>query len=307
MRLKDDARPTSSSTHCEVFPFLRWAGGKRQIVRKLLQYLPRDIDKRVYREPFLGAGCLFFALHPERAYLSDANEHLVRCFEQVRDSPELVHAYLCRHVRKTCESYYYEVRDRYNSARFSAAQAARFIYLNKTCFNGLFRVNVNGNFNVPYGWKEPPAIPSKEELNRASKVLHGADLRILSFEDALENTSTGDFVYLDPPYPPLNGTSFFTHYTPTRFGPSDHELLAKAVYQLNRKGCLFMMTNADLPSVRELYKGFTIFALPVIRYVSCKNIRRRVGELVITNYQGRSVPQSRSRRQNPIGVRESKN
>jgi DNA adenine methylase len=267
-----------------IEPFLRWAGGKRQIVRALSKYLPSDIAKRTYHEPFAGGGCVFFQLRPRKAWLSDANEHLISCYSYVRDKPKAVARYLEEHRTLTSEKYYYKIRDKYNSGRPSAAQAARFIYLNKTCFNGIFRVNTHGAFNVPYGWKEPPAIPTYEEIQRASDALGAATLSAAPFQKSIARVKADDFVYFDPPYPPLNGTAYFTHYTAERFGTSDQQALAKLVMALHKRGCLFMMSNADTPVIRSLYRSFQITELDVIRYITCKDKKHRVSEVVITNY-----------------------
>jgi DNA adenine methylase len=265
-------------------PFLRWAGGKRQIVRELIDLLPADIDGRLYREPFLGAGALFFALRPKRAVLSDANDHLMKSYEYVRDDWKNVARYLGQHAVRNSQSYYYQVRKTYNGSAYSAAQAARFIYLNKTCFNGIFRVNRKGQFNVPYGWKEPPAIPTADDLRKVADALCGAELQTASFESVLAGVAPRDFLFLDPPYPPLNGTAYFTHYTTGRFNRIDQEWLAGWVRRLDAKGCHFMMTNADTDKIRRLYRGFHFTRLPVTRFITCKSVRHKVKELVITNY-----------------------
>ena len=268
-----------------ILPLLRWVGGKRQIISQLLQYVPQDIAERTYREPFLGAGSLFFALQLKVAYLSDANEHLIQFYRYIRENPDLIHVYLQEHRRHSSEEYYYSVREEYNRSRYSVKQAARFLYLNKTCFNGIFRVNKRGEFNVPYGRKEPPPLPTKEHLKKLAKALESAHLDTLVFTEALNEVAERDFVYLDPPYPPLNGTANFTHYTADRFLEWDQRKLAKLVFQLDRVGCRFMMTNADLPLIRELYCSYQIHTLSVMRHVSCKSKKHRVSELVITNYE----------------------
>ncbi len=269
----------------KIGPFLRWAGGKRQLRKILLNFLPEDIGQRTYREPFLGGGSLFFALRPKTAILSDANKHLIRCYEFVRDEPGLVARYLQTHASKDGEAYYYRVREEYNRSEFSAAQAARFIYLNKTCFNGIFRVNAQGKFNVPYGRKESPAIPSDNDLVGIAGMLKNTSLKASSYEKALEDASEGDFIYLDPPYPPLNGTAYFTHYTIDRFSVQDQTKLADCVNDLDRGRCLFMISNADTPLIRRLYKKYELVSLPVIRYLTCKSIRHKAKELIITNYE----------------------
>lgn len=267
-----------------IVPFLRWVGGKQQITSRLLSRLPPDIHTRRYIEPFVGAGSLFFAVAPFRAILADANEHLIECYRYVRRFPKEVSEHLERHRRRTARDYYYKIRDTYNSATYSAAQAARFIYLNKTCFNGIFRVNRHGEFNVPYGWKEPPALPSQAQLLRAANGLRTATLLAESFEQSLSRAGPGDFIYLDPPYPALSSTAYFTHYTTNRFAEEDHLRLAALASRLHRRGCLFLMTNADTAQIRELYRGYSIEGLSVTRYVTCKRIKHKVSELVIRNY-----------------------
>lgn len=263
--------------------FLRWAGGKRQLLPHLLDLIPRGAWT-VYREPFLGAGSLFFALRPNEAVLSDANGHLIRCYEFVRDQPAAIGRHLRIHVARNCETYYYRIRDTYNQSRFSSAQAARFIYLNKACFNGIFRVNRRGKFNVPYGRKEPPSIPTTELLATVSEALKRASLKVMDFEDALDQAESGDFVYLDPPYPPLNGTAYFAHYTADRFSARDQEKLAAQFRELDKRGCLILMSNADTPLIRRLYRPYKSLSLQVTRFLTCKK-KHRVGELIITNYE----------------------
>jgi DNA adenine methylase len=280
-----DPSDLASTFSSKIAPFLRWAGGKRQLRRILVSFLPADIDGRIYREPFLGGGSLFFALQPKKAVLSDANEHLIRCYEFVRDQPELVASRLQRHADNDSETHYYRIRDDYNNSPFSAAQAARFIYLNKTCFNGIFRVNAKGKFNVPYGRKESPTIPTSKQLADIAVVLDKATLQAGPYERQLQNASRGDFIYLDPPYPPLNGTAYFTHYTPDRFSLEDQNNLAEHVRGADAEGCLFMMSNADIPLIRKLYGKYNLVSLPVIRYLTCKKIRHKVKELLITNYE----------------------
>ena len=266
-------------------PFLRWVGGKQQIVTRLLHWLPGDIQLRRYVEPFVGAGSLFFALAPQSAALSDLNEHLIHCYESIRDDPELVSAYLCRHRTHSCRAYYNQQRDTYNKvSKPSAAQAARFIYLNQACFNGVFRVNKKGEYNVPFGQKDHLALPSVEQLQLVSKLLGPATINCGSYDAVLRGVGASDFVYLDPPYPPLNGTAYFTHYTKDRFGADDQTELADLVVEASQRGCKIMMTNADTAAVRDLYADFRIRPLSVTRFVTCKKKRHKVSELVITNY-----------------------
>src|SRR5258708_1772843 len=265
--------------------FLRWIGGKRLLIHRLLDFLPADIRERTYHEPFVGAASLFFAVTPKKAVLSDLNRHLIESYRHVRDSPSLVAGYLREHLERDSKKHYYNVREIYNRSIFSSAQAARFIYLNHTCFNGIFRVNVKGAFNVPYGDKSNPQIPDTSKLVAISKALKKASLRVSAYEESLATVNADEFVYLAPPYPPLTGTSFFTHYTPDRFSAKDQRSLADCIWELHGRGALFLMTNADLPEIRKLYRGFSIRELRVTRYVSCKGARYKVGELVVCNFQ----------------------
>jgi DNA adenine methylase len=251
----------------------------------LLDFLPHEWQKLRYLEPFLGAGSLFFSLRPQRAVLADSNDHLISCYEHVRDAPQLVGAYLREHVKKDSKSHYRDTRDLYNRSGPSAAQAARFIYLNATCFNGIFRVNLKGEFNVPYGDKDNPILPSAEGLASISALLKKATLQSAGYGEVLAAAGDSDLAYLDPPYPPLNGTSYFTHYTSDRFSKADQVALAKAVRVLDRKGVLVMMTNAATREIRDLYKSFYQYPLSVTRWVSCKAKPYKVRELVITNYK----------------------
>lgn len=227
---------------------------------------------------------MFFLSAPARANLSDLNTHLIGCFAQVKSAPVEVTRLLKIHAGKNSKDYYYRQRAAYNKGQPSAEQAARFIYLNKTCFNGIFRVNRRGEFNVPWGNKDKPALPSSSALQLAASALSHAELEVLDYQQALAKVGTGGFAYIDPPYPaPTNGSSF-TLYTTDRFGPEDHERLADSVRQLHARGGLFMMSNADTPIVRELYDGFDVDVLPALRYVTCKNKKFAVNELVIKNY-----------------------
>lgn len=265
--------------------FLRWVGGKRHLIPQLEYFLPANIRKLTYIEPFAGAANFFFALQPGEAQLSDLNSHLIACYNAVASDHSRIASYLRRHGDSDTEAYYYEIREQYNRSRQSSAQAARFIYLNRTCFNGIFRVNVKGAFNVPYGHKATPIIPDAAELENASSILNRATIKTMDFEVALKTVTKGCFAYIDPPYPPLNGTSFFQHYTADRFKDENQERLAEALHGVHRRGGKFLLSNADLPSIRALYDSYHITPLSVRRYVSSNGSRAQVGELIITNYR----------------------
>jgi DNA adenine methylase len=267
-----------------IEPFLRWAGGKQSTIKHLLNFLPKNILDLDYIEPFLGAGSLFFSLQPQKAILSDFNNHLIDCFIYVRDYHELVASYLLEHKINNSLEYYYKIRNDYNSSEPSAEQAARFIYLNKACFNGIFRVNQKGKFNVPYGKKDPPFLPDLEWLRLASNSLKKAIIKCNDFDKILNNVTLGNFIYFDPPYPPLNHTSNFTHYTKDKFNLKDQYRLSETFHYLNNRGCLVMMSNADIPLIRKLYKDYNLHSLPVRRYITCKSVKHQVSELIIRNY-----------------------
>ena len=258
-----------------IQPFLRWAGGKQQLLSQMAQYLPEDVRNRQYIEPFAGAASMLLAVKPTSGILSDSNELLMRCFGHIRDNPERIADYLMLHLIHSSEKYYYQIRDRFNKSNDSIAQAARFIYLNKTCFNGIYRVNQQGIFNVPYGHKNPPSLPTRRDLKLISQVLANIDLYTADFKDILDIASKDNFVYLDPPYPPLNGTSYFTHYTANRFNWDDHIELAHVFQKLCKRGCLVMMSNADHPRIRKLFANYKIHKLNVIRYITCKNVKHK--------------------------------
>lgn len=268
-------------------PFLRWAGGKTRSIPFLEKHLPPNVSSmHRYYEPFIGAGSLFFHIKPSKAILSDNNKDLIECYETVQKRPDAISTYLKQYLSNTCEGYYYKMRKKYNASKHSIARAALFIYLNKTCFNGIWRVNKKGEFNVPYGFKEPPALPSKEELRNVSLCLSNAELIHGDYKEVVKSAKIDDFIYFDPPYLPLNGTSFFTHYTKERFNREDHAELARIAKELTKKGCLVMISNADVPYIKSLYKdSFNVYDLEVTRWIRTDGKRYKVGELIITNYE----------------------
>jgi DNA adenine methylase len=268
-------------------PFLRWAGGKSKLIPFLKDFIPPNFsNSNRYYEPFLGAGSMFFYLKPKKATISDNNKELIECYKAVKKRPELIHKYLKIHLSKTNQEYYYKMRAKYNSSSGSIAKAALFIYLNKTCFNGIWRVNNKGEFNVPYGFKEPPALPSKDDLFEVSKSLSRIRIHHAPYKTAVNKMDKGDFVYFDPPYPPLNGTSYFTHYTKKRFNLIDHAKLATLAVELKEKGCYVLISNADTTYIRKLYKekGFKINPLKVTRWISANGKRFKANEIAIANY-----------------------
>ena len=270
-----------------IKPFLRWVGGKNRLVKFLIEFMPSNFSTdNTYYEPFLGAGNLFFRKQPKNAILSDRNKELIESYQAIQKHPELVYKYLNQHLSKTCKEYYYEKRNEYNNSKSSIKKAALFIYLNKTSFNGIWRVNTKGEFNVPYGYKEPPSLPSKNDLFNISKSLENTILIHKDYKESVNEADFGDFIYFDPPYPPLNGTSYFTHYTKDRFTKEDHSELASIAKMLDERGCLIMISNADIPFIRSLYDdSFYIHELKVTRWIRTDGKRYKVGEVIITNYK----------------------
>ena len=266
--------------------FIKWAGGKSLFVDKILEYLPPTRLINTYYEPFLGAGSVYISYKPGRAVLSDLNLRLIETFKKVKASPREVHAHLKRSQKLNSKDYYYSQRELFNKkvAKFSAAQAARFIYLNKACFNGIYRVNAKGEFNVPFGHRDPICIPSLEELVEISRKLKKATLLAADYTEVAKDGKKNDAFYFDPPYPPLNKSSYFTHYTKDRFGKDDQISLAKVAKTLAKKGCFVLITNADTKEIKELYRGWFIKRIKRARVLTCSKKVRRVQELIITNY-----------------------
>ncbi len=199
-----------------IKPIIRWIGGKRRFANLFKKYIPTNLNGNTYWEPFFGAGSLFFLTQPHTAVVSDLNSQLIQFYITIRDNPLLLYKYISQ--LKSNKRNYYKIRKLYNSSRPSVKQSARFLFLNKTCFNGIFRVNKKGDFNVPYGKIKNPSLPSKPELLAISKLLKKVKISSNSYKDISKYVKTGDFIYLDPPYPPVNGGSSFTHYTIEGFG-----------------------------------------------------------------------------------------
>jgi DNA adenine methylase len=267
-------------------PFLKWAGGKSQLLKTFSSYYPSVFGR--YFEPFVGGGAVFFALAAKqgngfRATISDCNQELINCYATVRDHLEELLEALRKH--RNDKHHFYAVRGS-DVARLSAIdRAARLIYLNKTCFNGLYRVNRSGQFNVPFGKYKNPRIVDETNLRLASRVLQNADVLCSPFENTLSKTKAGDFVYLDPPYQPVSATSNFTSYTSASFGLQDQERLADFVHKLDKRGCHVMVSNSDNELIQQLYARFKVHKVTATRAINCKgNLRGRINELLITNY-----------------------
>lgn len=272
----------------EAAPFVKWAGGKGRLLSQLRPLLPPGVEHMRHVEPFVGGGALFFARRPGRALLTDINTSLVCTYTAIRDDVNEVIASLRRLAARHSKAAYYEVRDRYNRGmRVSTARrAAMFIYLNKTCFNGLHRVNRKGEFNVPVGSYKNPRILNEAVLRTASAALQGARLKCASFEMLLADAKPGDFIYFDPPYEPVSETASFTSYARDGFGRDDQQRLRDVYAELDRRGCKLMLSNSDVPFIRDLYRDFQIDTVAAPRAINCNGGKRgKVSEVVVRNYR----------------------
>jgi DNA adenine methylase len=263
-------------------PFLKWVGGKTSLLPELLKHVHDRNKLRGYHEPFVGGGALFFAVQPKRAVLSDANPELVHCYSQVRDNVYGVLDVLARHVYE--RAHFEEVRALEPHRLSPAERAARFIYLNKTCFNGLWRVNRSGRFNVPFGRYRNPKFNDPATLISASHALRGIHIQHSTFEESMARSAPGDFVYLDPPYDPVSPSANFASYTAGGFTWEDQRRLAHACVVLNRRGVRFLLSNSATPRIRDLYSGFEQRIVKAPRFVNSKaSARGAVDEVLVFN------------------------
>jgi DNA adenine methylase len=274
-------------------PFVKWAGGKARLLSQYERFFPARLEG--YIEPFVGGGALYFYLKRaerlagRRIVLMDRLEELVNCYQVVQTQVEpLIEALQEHELHKGDSDYYYEVRswDRIPgyALRGDIERAARFIYLNRVCYNGLYRVNRRGQFNVPFGRHRNPTVCHAVNLRSVHQALQGVDLFASDFETCVEWARPGDFVYLDPPYHPLSTTSSFTSYTLAAFGVDDQRRLAHIFRDLDRQGCKVMLSNSDTPLIRDLYDGFEQIQVFASRPISSKIGKRgAVPELLIVN------------------------
>ncbi len=260
-------------------PFVKWAGGKRQLLPELLRHVPRKFGR--YFEPFVGGGALFFELSPRNAVLADVNKRLIRTYQGVRDHVDDVIALLSHYPHE--EKFFYELRDLDIDGESDAKVAAWFIYLNKIGFNGLYRVNRQDRFNVPFGRHRNPTICDEPTLRACSAALQNADLRVADFADAVAEAERGDLVYFDPPYVPLSVTSNFTAYSKDKFDSVGQIRLRDVALDLKRRGVHVLLSNSSAEFVRSLYGSeFEQIEVSATRLVNSKASRRgAITELVI--------------------------
>lgn len=265
-------------------PVLKWAGGKRRLVEQYAPHFEQEFAN--YHEPFFGGGALYFWLYNQgrldnrQAYLSDINPHLVNFYRVLRVSPEPLLERLKEHQKKHDVEHYYETRAK--KPRKDVTRAARLFYLNRTCFNGLYRENSKGQFNVPIGRYRNPRIHDPEGLMAASAALQNANFEQSSYKVVEERAKSGDLVYFDPPYHPLSTTSSFTSYSKTKFTSDDQAELAGCFRRLAEDGVQVRLSNSDTPLVRELYKDFRQIPIQAARAINSKaNQRQKITELLI--------------------------
>jgi len=266
-------------------PFVKWVGGKGQLIPELTKRLPCTFAR--YYEPFIGGGALFFHLQPEQAFLSDINDELINVYNVVKCNVEALLKELSRHVYEA--SYFYNIREadrRPNYKQWSAVRkASRFIYLNKTCYNGLYRVNSKGYFNAPFGDYRNPKICDPENLRLCSEALQHTEVSCSSYHVVDERTRPGDFVYFDPPYAPLTATSNFTNYSKGGFRKEDQEELRNVCSRLDKKGVKWMLSNSSTPLILDLYREYNVETISASRAINSKgSLRGKVKEVIVRNY-----------------------
>ena len=271
-------------------PVLKWAGGKTQLLEELMSKVPQTYN--TYFEPFIGAGAFFLSLKPKSAVINDTNEQLINLYQQLKHSPSEISSIVSSLDEVACDkNYYYKIRERYNqkitSKELDPECAALMIWINKHCFNGLYRVNSQGFFNVPYNNKVTGKSLDKDNVEAISRFLKEQNVTILcsDFENACKKVSPGDFVYLDSPYVPESSSADFTDYTKTGFSYEDHDRLADLFVRLDKLGAYVMLSNNDVPLVRELYREYNIEPLEVKRLINRNAAKRSGKEVIVTNYQ----------------------
>ena len=273
-----------------VRPFLQWAGGKRYLLPKIRDMLPRFT---IYHEPFLGAGAILLSLQPKKAVVNDLNKELINVYAVIKEDVEKLIKELVKHENSS--DYFYKLRsldrDASKYAKLSKLKkASRTIFLNKTCFNGLFRVNKKGQFNTPFGRHKNPDFINLEVLRAVSKYLNNNEIHILNrdYTKSSKYIKKGHFVYFDPPYDPVSDTSSFTSYNLKGFGKDDQIKLKRYCDKLNKKGVKFIQSNSATPFIKELYQDYNIKIVNVPRSINCIASKRgKIEEVLIYNYDVR--------------------
>lgn len=271
-------------------PFVKWVGGKRQLLQQFHRFglFPSKFDdkRNCYFEPFVGGGAVFFDLQPKNATISDLNAELITTYKVIRDDVESLIKSLLKHVYD--KDYFLKTRAMNPVEMSDLDVASRFIYLNRTCFNGMYRVNSKGQFNVPFGRYKNPIICDEDNLRAVSKALRDVEILNMDYKVAISKAKAGDFVYFDPPYYPISSTSSFTSYTKDGFAEKEQVELRDTFAELSNRGCYVMLSNSDSAFIRYIYGGLknvTITTVSAGRAINSKaGGRGKITELVITNY-----------------------
>jgi len=271
-----------------VLPFVKWVGGKRQLLNEIEKHIPERFSR--YYEPFIGGGAVLFHVQPRIAVINDSNEELVNLYNIIKETPEELIKDLKKHRNE--EKYFYKVRgiDREKEKYLKLSdieRASRIIFLNKTCYNGLFRVNSSGEFNSPFGRYKNPNIINAIKLRAVSSYLSKNNIKILNtdYEKSLSNIRKGAFVYFDPPYDPISNSSNFTGYTKNGFDKTEQERLKKVCDRLNNRKVKFLLSNSSTEFIRDLYKDYPIFPIKAKRSINSKGGGRgAITEILVKNY-----------------------
>ena len=276
-------------TTIKMSPVLKWAGGKTQLLEQLTNRIPIKYNR--YFEPFIGGGALWLSIAPEHAFINDTNEQLINLYMQLKNAPNDVINTINKLDQNVCDSeYYYHIRNKYNEKisahSLDAECAGMMIWINKHCFNGLYRVNGKGLFNVPYNNKSNIKSFDENNIYAIANHLQNSDTSItcMDFEEICSNVQSGDFVYFDSPYVPVSSTSDFNDYTKDGFSEKDHRRLAALFNELDKKGALIMLSNNNVPFVHELYSRYNISEINVKRMINSNAAKRTGEEVIITNY-----------------------
>lgn len=272
----------------DIKPFLKWAGGKRQLLPRLREYFPESYN--TYYEPFVGAGAVLFDLKPQNAVINDNNAELINLYNVIKDKNKIEKLISHLETHENTEKYFYDIRswdreDDYHQID-DYIRASRFIYLNKTCYNGLYRVNSKGYFNVPFGNYKNPDYQNADVLRAVHHYLHDNDIYITNadFEEAVKDAKENDFVYFDPPYDPISKTSAFTSYTKDNFGDAEQERLRDLFIQLYKKGCYVLLSNSNTEFINKLYDypGIEIIEVEANRNINSKGDGRgKIKEVLV--------------------------
>jgi len=269
----------------ETYPIVKWVGGKRQLMLELQKNMPENYNR--YFEPFIGGGALFFYLQPDNAYISDMNEELINLYQVVRDNVEELITDLQKH--NISKEYFMDIRNMDRTEEYKnwsdIQKASRFIYLNRTCFNGMYRVNSQGQFNVPFGHYKNPRIVDENNLINCSNLFQRTEIKHADFSEILKKVKKGDFVYFDPPYVPLNETSSFTSYTKDGFDLDMQLNLRDVCDELDSMGVKFLLSNSDTQFVNELYENYNIKKVFASRQINANaDGRGKITEVLVRNY-----------------------